>query len=119
MNAPWPVPEHSRRKSPRLSLRCRARIRIGKREYAGYIEDISKDGARIRTLTPVRGSGPVCLIIPDLPVTRGHIRWMEPHGGGVCFTMSMCGSALEEWARSRLATADRAEDETGSTIQLT
>jgi hypothetical protein len=119
MNGPWLDRERSRRKSLRLSLRCRARIRIGKREYAGYVEDISKSGARISTLTPIRGAGPVCLIIPDLPPMRGLIRWMEPHGGGVCFTMSVCGSALEEWAASRLAIADRGADGAGLAIQLT
>lgn len=117
MKAPWLDHKHNRRESPRLSLRCRARIRIGKREYAGYVEDISRGGARIRTLTPVRGAGPVCLIIPDLPAMRGHFRWMEPRGGGVSFTVGMCGSALEEWARSRLTTADPTE-ETGRTFQL-
>jgi hypothetical protein len=117
MNAPWlNDPVSDRRKSARLSLRCRARIRIGNRAYAGYIEDISNDGARVRTLTPVHGSGPVCLIIPDLPPMRGHIRWMEPHGAGVCFSMSVCASVLAEWARSRLATADPKADETGPSI---
>jgi hypothetical protein len=91
----------SRRRSPRLDLRCRARIRIGKREYAGYVENISKGGARIRTLSPIRGAGPVCLMIPDMPLLRGHIRWMEQQDGGVCFSMSVPDSALEEWARSR------------------
>jgi hypothetical protein len=95
-----------RRESPRLNYRCRARIRIGKREYAGYVEDISNGGARIRTLSPIRETGPVCLIMPDLPPLRGHIRWMEAQGGGVCFSMSVCASVLEEWARSRMAHAN-------------
>jgi hypothetical protein len=106
MNAPWLDREGGRRRSPRLNLRCRARIRIGKREYAGYIEDISSEGAKVRTLTRIDRVGPVCLIIPDLPPMRGHIRWMEPHGGGVCFSMSVCASVLAEWARSRLPSAD-------------
>lgn len=104
-------PAESRRKSPRLNLRCRARIRVGNREYAGYVEDISTGGARIRTLTPVRGTGPVRLIIPDLPPIRGEIRWIEPQGGGVCFSMSVCGTVLAEWARSRLGNADFQADD--------
>lgn len=108
-----------RRESPRLNLRCRARIRVGKREYAGYVEDISNGGARIRTLSPIRETGPVCLIIPDLPPIRGHIRWMEPQSGGVCFSMSVSGSVLAEWARSRVTAANLQPDEPGSADQRT
>lgn len=116
MNAPLRDPFAGRRKSPRLNLRCRARIRIGKREYGGYIENISAGGARIRTLTPIRDFGPVRLILPDLPAMRGDIRWIEPHGAGVCFEISVCASVLKEWARSRLATLSQAADESGPTI---
>ncbi len=94
-----------RRRSPRLDVRCRARIRVGKREYAGFVEDISKDGARISTLTPLRGAGPVCLLIPDLPPIRGLIRWMEPNGCGILFCMSVTEPTLADWARSRAADA--------------
>jgi hypothetical protein len=111
------VPAPDRRESPRLNLRCRARIRVGKREYAGYVEDISNGGARIRTLTPIQGIGPVCLIIPDLPPIRGYIRWMEPQSGGVCFSMSVSGSVLAEWARSRMANANLQPEEAGSADQ--
>lgn len=45
-----------RRHSERLNFRCRARIRVGKREYAGFVEDISKGGARSERL--VRSAGP-------------------------------------------------------------
>lgn len=92
----------SRREFPRLKVRCRARIRIGKREYAGFVENISDAGARVTTITPIRDSGPVSLILPDLPPVSGHIRWMEAHGGGVCFNFRMTDSILEDWARSRL-----------------
>lgn len=92
----------NRRSAPRLKLRCRARIRIGNRQYAGYVEDISTDGAKIRTLTPIVSAGPVCVTVPDLPPLRGHIRWMESQGGGVCFNMTVCVSALREWAEGRL-----------------
>lgn len=97
-------PAADRRNSRRLSCRCRARIRIGKREYAGHVEDISSGGVRIRTLTPIRGTGAVRLMVPDLPPIRGEIRWIEPHRGGVCFSLSIPESALARWVRSRLPT---------------
>lgn len=98
----------NRRRAPRLKLRCRARIRIGERHYAGYVEDISTDGARIRTFTPIAGVGPVCVTVPDLPPLRGHIRWMEPQGGGVCFNMTVCDSVFTEWAKGRLGSINSA-----------
>lgn len=95
-------PAPTRREFDRLNVRCRARIRIGKREYAGLIENISNGGARIVTLTPIRGLGPVNLRLPDLPPLGGHIRWIEPHGGGVCFELALSEATLDEWAKSRV-----------------
>lgn len=89
------------RRFARLNVRCRARIRIGKREYAGAIENISSGGAKIVTLTPIRGSGPVYLMLPDLPPLLGRIRWLEPYGGGVCFELALTDAQLAEWANSR------------------
>ena len=107
-------PASERRKTPRLNFRCRARIRVGNRHYAGYIEDISNDGARIRTLTPLRETGPVYLLIPDLPPIRGHVRWRKPDSGGVCFSMSVAGPLLAEWARSRMASVTLQSAQPGS-----
>ena len=90
------------RQSARLPIRCRARIRIGKYEYAGSIENISCGGVKIVTLSPIRGSGPVSLKLPDLPPLRGQIRWMDPHGGGVSFELALNDSTLAEWANSRI-----------------
>lgn len=94
--------EPGQRKFPRLDVRCRARIRIGTREYMRFVENISDGGAKIRTLTPIRGSGPVYLVVPDLPPIRGQVRWLEPYRGGVCFSLKLEGSRLRNWARERL-----------------
>lgn len=103
MNLPLATLEScDRRIANRLKLRCRARIRVGKRHYAGYVEDISTCGARIRTLSPIVGTGPVCVVVPDLPPLRGHISWIEPQTGGVCFNISLSPSTLKRWANSRL-----------------
>lgn len=49
--------DRDNRQFARLEVRCRARIRIGNREYAGYIENISEGGARIVTLGPITDFG--------------------------------------------------------------
>ena len=51
----WATEDFSRREFPRLQIDCRARIRIGNRQYAGYLH-ISQGGAKLRTITPIPGS---------------------------------------------------------------
>ncbi len=96
-----------RRNSPRLGVRCRARIRIGKRHYAGFIDNISDGGVKFTTMTPIREAGPVHLIMPDLPPMRGQIRWMESNGAGVCFELKLDSAMLQDWLGARIPCAGR------------
>lgn len=93
------------RQFPRLDVHCRARIRIGKREYAGFIKNISEGGARIVTLCPVLDLGPVQLRLPDLPPLWAKLRWAEPNGGGISFCLKLDTNVLDEWALAREGTA--------------
>jgi hypothetical protein len=90
------------RRSERLTLECRARIRIGNRQYAGYIDNLSEGGARITTFTPIQGEGKVVLRLPDLPAIRGALRWRDGTAAGVAFGLTLSREYLLEWARSRL-----------------
>ena len=90
-----------RRQFERLHVRCPARIRIGKRQYAGYLDNISDGGARFTTLSPIRGSGPVCIIVADLPPLKGHIRWSKGNGAGVSFALKLDGGLLRTWIAQR------------------
>ena len=89
------------RQFPRVDVRCRARIRIGKREYAGFIENISEGGARIVTLTPIRDSGPALLMLPDFSPIRANLRWRKQTGGGLSFCLKLDSDLLERWALTR------------------
>ncbi len=91
------------RQSERLSVECRARIRIGNRQYAGYIDNLSEGGARITTFTPVQGGGKVVLRLPDLPPINGNLRWRDGTTAGVAFALTFSGEQLQEWARNRLS----------------
>jgi hypothetical protein len=92
----------SRRHFARLSVSCRARIRIGTRQYFGYLENISQGGARLRTVSPIRERGPVYLRLPDLPPLCGEVRWTEPYTAGVSFELALSRAELCHWAQSRL-----------------
>ena len=90
-----------RRQFARLEVQCRARIRIGTRQYAGYIHNISQGGAKLRTLSPIRKLGKVILRLPDLPPLRCQLRWTDPYNAGVAFELRLPREELLRWARER------------------
>jgi hypothetical protein len=85
----------------RLTMRCPARVRIGNRQYAGYLENISEAGAKLRTLSPIIDCGKVIVQLPDLPPLHGELRWADVLQGGVAFTFLDQSRALREWIRDR------------------
>ena len=95
----------SRREFERLSVQARAKIRIGKRFYAGYIENISRGGARIVTLTPIRDSGAVTVTVPDLKPLAGELRWSRECAGGVLFRLKLDPQELHQWLSLRIRKA--------------
>lgn len=90
-----------RRQFPRYDVQCRARIRVGKRQYAGYIHNISQGGARLRTISPIRRVGEVILRLPDLPPLRCQLRWTNAYNAGVSFHLDLSLSELSKWAETR------------------
>ena len=90
-----------RRRQPRLQVQCCARIRIGNRQYAGYLHDISEAGARLRTITPIRRLGQVVLQLPDLPPIRCELRWTDAYHAGVAFSLILTRSDLSNWIETR------------------
>lgn len=90
-----------RRKSFRHDVQCRARIRIGTRQYAGYIHNISEGGAKLRTITPIHKAGRVILRLPDLPPLRCELRWKDSYNAGVAFELKLPRRELARWLQSR------------------
>jgi hypothetical protein len=90
-----------RRKYARFKVQCRARIRIGTRQYAGYIHNISQGGAKLRTISPIRKLGNVMLKLPDLPPLRCRLCWTDAYHAGVLFEIALSRSDLRRWAESR------------------
>jgi hypothetical protein len=94
-----------RRNFHRHDVRCRARIVIGTRHYAGYVDNISVAGARLRTISPIGKPGNVLLKLPDLPPLRCRLRWSDSHHAGVAFELLLSGSMLSAWLQGRSETA--------------
>ena len=97
----WATEHPQRREFPRIHILCRARIRIGNRQYAGYLHNISQGGAKLRTLTPIRRLGHVILRLPDLPSLRCQLRWTDSYNAGVSFELKLPSKLLSDWARTR------------------
>ncbi|MGN6155576.1 MAG: PilZ domain-containing protein [Sphingomicrobium sp.] len=93
------------RQFTRLGVQARAKIRIGKRAYAGYIENISEGGARIVTLSPIRDRGAVTITVPDLRPLKGDLRWSDGCAGGVQFRLKLDSQVLHQWLSLRMRKA--------------
>ena len=100
-----PIETWSRREFERLGVQARAKIRIGKRAYAGYVENISEGGARIVTLTPIRDTGKVIVTVPDLRPLGGELRWSRGCIGGVQFRLKLDRQTLDSWLALRVRRA--------------
>ena len=102
----WIAEEASRREFARLQIDCRARIRIGNRQYAGYLHNISQGGAKLRTITPIHRVGAVILRLPDLPPLHCDLRWTDSYNAGVMFGTKLSEDALLRWAETRTSFID-------------
>ena len=90
------------RKYPRCNLQCRAKIVIGNRHYAGYIHNMSRAGAKLRTITLMRRLGTVILTLPDLLPMRCHLRWNDGYNAGVEFAQPLSQREFSNWAEARM-----------------
>lgn len=97
------LPVRQRRRFPRYAVQCRARIIIGARQYAGYIQDISEGGARLRTVSSIRKLGDVVLRLPDLPPLKCRLSWTDAYHAGVVFERRLTKAELRQWIESRAA----------------
>lgn len=95
-----------RRQFHRHEVQCRARIRIGTRQYAGYIHNISEAGAKLRTITPIHKVGKVILRLPDLPPLRCELCWKDSYNAGVAFELRIPRRELSRWLKARSSLGD-------------
>ena len=94
-------PVKGRRKHPRFEVFCRARVRIGRRQYAAYLHNISEAGAKLRTVSSIRKLGAVTLRLPDLEVLHCRLSWTDNYHAGVTFERPLTKSELANWVTSR------------------
>jgi len=95
-------PATDERRFQRIAVLCPARIRIGNRQYAGYIHNISAGGAKLRTISAIRRAGLVLLRLPDLPLLKCRLTWSNTYNAGVAFEVPLAPESFANWAGNRL-----------------
>lgn len=105
-----PRPSLDRRRHVRNAVQCRARIHVGSRQYAGYLHDISRAGAKLRMIAPIRRLGSVVLQLPDCRPLRGRLQWTDSYNAGLSFELALSASELSDWIRLRKAEAALPQD---------
>lgn len=109
MDTTSPNPKFERRQFTRFDLRCRARIVITTRHYMGWIDDISRGGARLQTITPISKLGAVRLTLPDLRPLHCRLHWHDSHNAGVSFELPLSQEEFSGWIRSRAELSQNAQ----------
>jgi hypothetical protein len=92
------------RRFDRRPIRCPARVMIGRRQYAGFVENASEGGVKICTHSTIVPHEKVVLHLPDLPPIRAQLRWSTGHEAGIAFPFELGGMSLErlmDWLEAR------------------
>jgi hypothetical protein len=92
-----------RRRMPRAIVEASGTLNVGPFGYHANIVDISPAGARVRTIKPLVGVGPVSLRLPHLSAIPARICWFEDSDAGLRFNAPLEMRVLEEWLESERA----------------
>jgi hypothetical protein len=111
----WIEASSQRREFDRHNVQCRARIRIANRQYAGYLHNISRGGAKLRTITPIHRLGTIILRLPDLPPLRCELRWTDHYNAGVMFGSMLSEEELRAWVAGRMVISGEAAESQADT----
>ena len=99
---PWGGEDGEERRSDRRTrVECPAKLRVKGRFYFGLLNDISPNGARVRTHGSLKRVGEAVLILPDLPPLTASIQWVKGHDCGLRFREPIPAEALGGWLLDR------------------
>jgi hypothetical protein len=89
------------RRFERQNVRCPVRVRIGNRQYAAYLDNVSDGGVKVSTGSRIVPADKVVVHIPDLPPIRGELRWASEREAGVAFPLVDGLAPIGEWLEKR------------------
>ncbi len=99
-------PRHGfRPRPPRLDVRCKASIRVGKVYYTVDVHDISLGGMKVEPIEEYCVGKDVIVVVESLRPIRGQVRWFADRRAGIVFDKELAFEELSEWVGKRLELA--------------
>jgi hypothetical protein len=99
-------PRHGfRPRPPRLEIRCKASVKVGKVYYTVDVHDISLGGMKVEPIEEYCVGKPVVVVVESLKPVRGEVRWYSERKAGIVFETPLDFDELAEWVGKRLELA--------------
>ena len=94
-----------RHRPPRLDMRCKASVRVGKVYYQVEVHDISLGGIKVEPIEEYCVGKKVIVVIESLGPVKGEVRWYRDRRAGIVFDQPLDFDELSEWVGKRLEMA--------------
>ena len=94
-----------RQRPPRLDIRCKASVRVGKVYYQVEVHDISLGGMKVEPIAEYCVGKKVVVVIESLGPVKGEVRWYRDRRAGIVFDRALDFDELSEWVGKRLEMA--------------
>lgn len=99
-------PRHGfRPRPPRLEIRCKASVRVGKTYYTVDVHDISLGGIKVEPIAEYCVGKKVLVVVESLRPIKGEVRWYSDRRAGIVFDQPLNFDELSEWVGKRLELA--------------
>jgi hypothetical protein len=95
------VDEDAVRRTPRLEVVARARLRVGGRVYQTKTIDISQGGIRLACASPLPRNGEAVVTLEGMEPVPGAIRWYKEGVAAISFNNLLPVSRLATWLQKR------------------
>jgi hypothetical protein len=94
-----------RHRPPRLDMRCKASVRVGKVYYQVEVHDISLGGMKVEPIEEYCVGKKVIVVIESFGPVKGEVRWYRDRRAGIVFEKALDFDQLSEWVGKRLELA--------------
>ena len=94
-----------RPRPPRLDVRCKASVRLGKVYYTVDVHDISLGGMKVEPIEEYCVGKAVVVVVESLRPIKGEVRWYSERRAGIVFDKPLEFEELAEWIGKRLELA--------------
>ena len=99
-------PRHGfRPRPPRLEVKCKASLRLGKTYYTVDVHDLSLGGIKVEPIEEYCLGKQVVVIVESLRPVKGEVRWFSDRRAGIVFDEPLKFEELAEWMGKRLEMA--------------